>query len=118
MNGTIGFHNLKVNCLIGTLESEKNHPQNLFLDVAIKMELANSDHIESTVDYTWLAGECIRIAKSRHFSLIETLGKEILNAILQDKKISFIHIRIKKPEAIPDADWAFFELEHERILSQ
>ncbi len=110
----IGFEDLRILCHIGILPEEKTKEQAILIDLDIEFDISQpieSDNINQTIDYTYLSNLCARIAMERHFGLLETLASTILEEILEDKRIKWAKIKIKKPGAIPTARFTFVELE-------
>ena len=98
----IGIEDLKVNCLIGILEKEKEVPQNIY--VTIECEVG-----DSFVDYVQIKELIHTIAHSSHHGLIEELIKAIVEG-LKKFPIKSGFIVIKKPDALELAKSAYAKL--------
>jgi len=112
--GIIGFDNLAIDCLIGHNEEEWNTPQQIRIDLKVKAPFAvaaQSHHLKDTVDYVELANICKTIAGQKHHRLMEGLASVILKTILESHPVAWAWIRIKKPAALPAADYTLVELE-------
>ncbi len=113
----IGFHQLKIPCLIGLHPEERTHPQLLIVDVKIQLDLKacfKSEAIQETIDYVSLAEVCQRLAYTKHYFLLEIFAKEILDEYFHKFPLQWAWVRIQKPSALPAADYAYVELERER----
>jgi 7,8-dihydroneopterin aldolase/epimerase/oxygenase len=113
MQGIIGFENLKINCIIGIFPEERTTQQALFIDLKVQVELSQcikSQDVKDTVDYARLAQFCIKEAENQH-GLLEILANEILQKIFAEFDVKWAWIKIKKPQAIKDAQHAYVELE-------
>lgn len=119
LNMTVGFEELKVHCLIGTLPAEKTVPQEICVSLKITLpkeviaskEIEWRDEISATVDYTLLADICTQTAMKGHHGLLETLATEILDAIFARVSCLYGWIKIEKPGALKAARCAFVEQE-------
>lgn len=117
MQGVIGFEHLEVLCCIGIEEAERTNPQKIYIDLKIERDLSasiHSDRLKDTTSYVYLAEVCNEIAVRKKTHLLEALAGEILDQLLQDSAICRAWIRIKKPQALPNAAYALVELEKER----
>jgi len=112
--GICGFEDFRVLCSIGVLPEEHDKEQVILVDLNVEFDFSPSietDNVNQTIDYTYLSNLCERIAKERHFGLLETLAYAILEEIFEDKRIKWGWIKIKKPGAISTARYAFVEIE-------
>ncbi|MCX6994930.1 MAG: dihydroneopterin aldolase [Chlamydiae bacterium] len=100
----IGFFELQVHCIIGLNDSERNEKQMIIMDLSI--------NTEEYIDYVECASICTRIAEEGHFLLMETLGHEIIKALLLKWPMAGkIALTLKKPLALPNAVYAFVRVE-------
>jgi dihydroneopterin aldolase len=113
---TIGIKRLKVTTLIGMLPYERKNPQEVRITLRLTLSRKPSDAIETTVDYAAVAERCRTLASLKARDLIETLATDILDDLQQTFPIQQAFIRVEKPSAIPEADYAFVELERRREL--
>lgn len=114
--GIIGFHRLQIPSIIGIYPGERDQEQILLVDMKVKMNLTQfylNDQIEATINYVSLAEICLQLAKNNYF-LLESLGRDILDACLQTFPVDWVWVRIQKPAAILSAEYAYVELEKER----
>lgn len=109
----IGFENYRISCIIGVYPEEQHVIQDLYIDLRVKIDPVLNDQIEETVCYVSLAELCSQIGE-RHYQLIETFAAEALTEILKIKKIEWASIRVKKPNALLRADYAFVEMERSK----
>lgn len=118
MLGRIGFENLHILCTIGIDEEERKREQKIYIDVAVEIDFSDciaSDQVTDTVCYVELANICHQTARSKHYNLLETLAKDLLDKFLQRfKRIQAASIKIKKPNALKNAQYATVELSKRR----
>lgn len=115
--GIIGFEQLKIQCIVGANDAERVQHQEIVIDVKVKTDFTSSvtsDSINDTICYSELADLCQKIAITKRSHLLETLASAMLDAILKMPHIEWAWIRIKKPSALPEAAFAFVELERHK----
>lgn len=114
MLGMIGLSHHRISCLIGLYPEEHLQEQEIYVDVKVKLDFSKAildENIEDTLDYVLIADLCTRIAKEKHYHLLEALAKDILDQIFLRFKVTWAWVVIKKPSAVPTAQYAFVELE-------
>ncbi len=112
----IGFERYKINCVIGTLAYERQHPQELIIDLNVEANItlaAASDALSDTISYVILAQMCEQIALKGQFHLLEAFAATVLESLFATFTIRKAKILVRKPGAIAGADNAFVELERE-----
>src|SRR5688500_11768069 len=114
MKGYIGFDQYKLDCIIGVYPHERQTKQTIFVDLQVEADFSKcskSDDIADTVNYEQLAELCIHLAESGKFALLETFACEILKSIFLKFNVTWAWVRIKKPQALANADYTVVELE-------
>ncbi|MBF0429740.1 MAG: dihydroneopterin aldolase [Fibrobacteria bacterium] len=118
MEGLVKIKNLKVNCFIGILPEEKSAPQDLFLSITFSFEstkAAETDDIAHTVDYAKLTNFVQSHLQKNRYNLLECMAEKLIISIFsQWEKILWCKLTIKKPGAIPQAEYASYILERAR----
>jgi dihydroneopterin aldolase len=112
---SVGFCKHRIDCIIGVYPEERKKEQSLFVDLTVKVNLAkflSSGAIEDTIDYDRLAHMCTSLAKEKQYLLLESFASDILAQCKEQFKVSWAHVRIEKPSAIPSAGCAFVEMEY------
>lgn len=108
MIGTIELENVRIQCIIGELEHERNNEQLLLLDIEYKYDISNAvaaDDIEQSVDYSVLSKMLTHFIQTSKFKLLETLCVECCSLSFdQFPAILQVKIRAKKPDAIHSID--------------
>lgn len=113
----LGFHHLQVNCIVGIYPEEREKEQTLWIDVKVKADIKEclkSRCIEDTVDYGAISRICTELADRGRYLLLESLASDIVEECLRRFSVSWVWVSIKKPAAIPTADYAFVEVERSR----
>lgn len=115
MTTTVGFEDLKINCIIGIDQSERENLQNIYVSLWIEYDATKavkSENIEHAINYATIAKEVADIAVQKQFLLIETFVDFCLERISTSyphaEKISFL---VKKPDALPDSKYCFCKRE-------
>lgn len=106
--GQVGFENYRVsNIIIGVLPYERVQKQDILIDLKAVLDLrevAQSDALDTTVDYVKLAEISEKEARDGEYLFIDVLGLEILKKIfVLNPTIQEAYIRIQKPAALPEA---------------
>ena len=85
---------------IGITDKEREKAQNIYCSFKVDVTISNSiqtDKIEGTVDYRQLSTIIQKVAKSRHWKLMENLAYHIIQKIMKiDSKINDVSIIIEK----------------------
>lgn len=114
MFGKIGIEKLSVMTVIGVYPFERKERRELIIDLKVKVELTaciKSDAIADALNYELLAFECQKIGEETSFNLIESYAAKVVGAIKERFPVSWVWIRVKKPDALPNTTCAFVELE-------
>jgi len=118
MKGTIGLRNLKISCVVGIYDREREMEQTLLVDVEVDRDLESSvasQQVEDTVDYDWVARLLTDLAQARRYRLIESFAEEGSALLLQQfEDIEAVRMEVRKPGAVPAAAWAFVRVERTR----
>ncbi len=115
--GRIGIFQHKIPCVIGVYPEERLYEQDLIVDLQVEADFSScalTDQIEDTVDYETLADLCTQLAQERKYQLLETFACEVMQALFERYEIRWAKIQIKKPSALPTAEYAMVELEQKR----
>lgn len=95
----IHIRGLKVSAHIGVPDEEREHPQELLIDLAITPQTAFedlNDDIAATVDYDALARRIAALTSLRPRRLIETLAVETAECILNEFPATAVEVQIRK----------------------
>lgn len=114
--GMIGFQHHRIFCIIGVLPEERVHEQEIYVDLKVQINFAaciQFERIEETISYVDLANICTELAQKQKYQLLEVLANAILDCLAKDVRIQWAWVRIKKPQAIPTAEYAMVELERQ-----
>lgn len=112
--GIVGFDHLKVHCVIGNNPEERETSQNIYIDLRVEQDFSNiakDDNLEKTICYVLLTDICKKLCMTKKYRLLETLAFDIINILINEYKLKWAFVKIKKPSAIPDADYSIVELE-------
>lgn len=119
---TIGIKNLRIDCIIGVRDFERETPQPVFVDAELDGDFtaaADSEQIADTVDYGRVAGLLAELAHTRRFQLLETFASESARALLDEhSRVSAVRIEVRKPGAVERADFAFVRCALNRAISR
>jgi dihydroneopterin aldolase/D-erythro-7,8-dihydroneopterin triphosphate epimerase len=102
-----------MNCVIGVPPEERSRPQKIEADIFISTDTgpaSRSDSVEDTIDYGELASKVVFAAENSSFRLLESLARLIADICLAQPTAKEVRIEVRKPGAIPKADWAAVEI--------
>lgn len=116
--GTTGLKNLRIDCVIGVYEHERDDPQPLFVDVEVDYDFASaaaSDALDDALDYDRIASGLTRIAREGRFVLLEALAENCADFCLRSfEPVIAVRLEIRKPRAVGAADASFVRIERRR----
>ncbi len=107
------IRDLRVNTLIGTLERERTHRQEVRAELELFLDLraaGRSDDLMRSVDYSEIARRTREIMAEGRFRLLEALGTAIGDMLLEYPQLDRALVRLAKPRAL---DFAAAEIEME-----
>jgi D-erythro-7,8-dihydroneopterin triphosphate epimerase len=113
----IRINDLKVRTLIGAYPWEKVNKQELVINITIEYDASKaciSDKLKDALNYDSVASKVIKIAERSHHALLEKLSSKLLAGIMSDPRVQAAHVRVDKPQALPQARCVSFELSAER----
>ena len=118
MIGTTGLQGLRVECIVGIHQHERETRQSVILDIEMDYDFAAaaaSEAIGDAVDYTGVASQVTELAERRGFQLIETMAEEMTALVLgRFPQVQRVRLEIRKPAAVPAAACAFVRVERAR----
>lgn len=103
----IYLHGLKVDCVIGVWEWEKQIAQTVTIDLDIGFDIsvaAKSDCLQDTLSYKQVARRVQSLVKEARFALVEKLAAEIATMLLTEFSIEWCRVKINKFGAVSAAE--------------
>jgi len=118
MIGTAGLKSLKIDCIIGIFDHERQTPQTVIVDIDLDYDFAaaaGSESIGDAVDYAAVARSVTDFVRRRAFQLIETMAEETAAMLLEQlTAVRTVRLEIRKPAAVPEAACSFVRVERTR----
>jgi FolB domain-containing protein len=117
MNDWIHIRDLTVPCIIGTKPDEREHRQNVVINLTLDCDLSvagRSDRLEDTVNYMTLKKKVLAHVEASQFFLIERLAQTIADLCLEDPRVSAVRVSVDKPGALTRARSVAVEIERRR----
>jgi len=109
------IRNLEVLARIGVHGHEHGKPQPVRINVWLTCRTsAESDKLDSVVDYEAVADTIRAIVASGHINLAESLAERIAASCLEDKRVETARIRVEKLHALQGTESAGVEIERGR----
>lgn len=109
----IEIKNVSISCRLGITEQERSHRQRIFITCKIYGAFDNcmkSDNISDAINYVEVVNAIEHFTQKRSFNLIEHLAEEIRKSIFKLCEYDHIEIKIKKPNALRNAEYSAFTL--------
>lgn len=107
MADRIELRGLTVHGRHGVYDHERNSGQHFVIDITVWIDLADaaeSDELAHTYDYAQLAAFAAEIVAGPPRNLIETVGAEIADHVMDDERVHAVEVVVHKPQApIPQA---------------
>ena len=111
----IRVKNLLLRTYIGFKPDELDNKQdviiNLEIEATIPREALDSDEPDGIYDYKEITKKIISFVQDGHFKLLEALTKNILDMIMDDKRVNRAKVQVDKPHALRFSDSVSFEME-------
>jgi 7,8-dihydroneopterin aldolase/epimerase/oxygenase len=98
----IELRGLKVRGRHGVFEHERQNGQDFLVDVTVWIDLARaaaSDDLADTYDYSALARLAADIVTGPPRNLIESVGGEIADRVMDDERVHAVEVVVHKPQA-------------------
>jgi len=96
------IRDLRVQCMIGARDHERNAPQDVLISVSLSLDLGlagRSDSLEQTVDYSALVKKITARAEESSFFLLEALAQMVADTCLGEPGARRVRVRAGKPAA-------------------
>jgi dihydroneopterin aldolase len=102
MADRIELRGLTVRGQHGVFDHERANGQDFVIDIIVWIELADaaaSDSLADTYDYATLAQRAADIVAGPPRNLIETVGAEIADFVMDDERVHAVEVTVHKPQA-------------------
>lgn len=102
MADRIELRGLVVHGRHGVYDHERAGGQRFVIDITVWIDLADaaeSDALVDTYDYARLAERASEIAAGPPRNLIETVGAEIADYVMDDRRVHAVEVVVHKPQA-------------------
>jgi 7,8-dihydroneopterin aldolase/epimerase/oxygenase len=99
----IFLRGLQVECIIGFIEWERRIKQTIVIDIELPVDCARAaetDEVDSTVDYKRVAKRIIAFVEGSSFKLVESLAHKIAMTVLEEFDLAWVKLSVNKPGAI------------------
>ena len=113
IDATLFIKNLKVTCIIGTDKYEREHEQEICMQLYLWTDIAKasrSDNLEDALDYRAIYDEVVRRVEYSKFYLIERLAYEVATICLQHPLTQKAKVIVEKVGALEKAESSGIEL--------
>ncbi len=103
---TLFVEGLRVDAILGILPHERTATQPVVVDIEYALDTraaARSGDINDTVSYATVAESVSSWIVAGQFELVETLAEEVVVRLRDTYSLSWVRLRVAKPEAWPAA---------------
>ncbi|MCA9392802.1 MAG: dihydroneopterin aldolase [Candidatus Omnitrophica bacterium] len=110
----IRISNLRLRAIIGANDWERDHKQDLIINVRIDFDAAKSgasDDLTDTVDYKNITKKIIAEVEDSSYQLLEKLATRLLDIVAAHEGVKAATVRVDKPHALRFADSVSVEVE-------
>ena len=114
---TLFIKNLSVRCIIGVNTYEREHEQEIRMQLFLWTDIAKasrSDNLKDTLDYSAIYKEVVERVEHSKFYLIERLAYEVATICLRHPLTRKAKVVIEKIEALEKAESSGIELTLEK----
>ena len=97
---------LKIETVIGIFDWERKIKQTVCLDLDMAVDIAKAaagEDIDSTISYKTVSDRLLEYIGKSEFLLVETMAQEVANLVREEFSISWVRLRVGKPDAIAQA---------------
>src|SRR5689334_9429981 len=102
MADRIELRGLKVRGQHGVFDHERANGQDFVIDITVWIDLADaaaSDELAETYDYSALAQRAADVVAGPARNLIETVGAQIADQVMDDQRVHAVEVAVHKPQA-------------------
>lgn len=102
MADRIELRGLKVRGQHGVFDHERANGQDFVVDITVWIDLATaaaSDELADTYDYAALARLAADVVAGPARNLIETVGAQIADQVMDDERVHAVEVTVHKPQA-------------------
>ena len=111
----IGIKDLRISCIVGLYPEERVQEQDIYIDLEIHYNFAlavSMENTENTLDYAHIAENLTHWIQQEQFILLETLAEKSVDKLYAEYSgIEKCFFTVKKPQAIPNASYAYIAVE-------
>jgi FolB domain-containing protein len=113
----IYLRGLRLSCIIGVNDWEREVPQTVEIDLDLELDLseaARRDDLKRSVDYKVIRDRVEAVVTESSCFLLEALAERIAQACLADHEVHSVKVRVEKPGALRAARTVGVEISRSR----
>ena len=113
----IKIKNLKIKTILGIHNWEKTIDRQIIINAEIETDFEKSlksDNISDTIDYDFLTDKIKKLIAEKKFKLVEKMAAELMNIIMEDKRIKKCKLEIDKVGAVENVESFSVTIEQKR----
>lgn len=113
----IKIKNLEIKTILGIHDWEKTIDRQIIINAEIETDFEKSlesDNISDAIDYDSLTGKIKKLIAEKKFKLVEKMTAEVMNIIMEDKRIKKCKLEIDKVGAVENVESFSVTIERKR----
>jgi D-erythro-7,8-dihydroneopterin triphosphate epimerase len=113
----IRVKNLLIRTIIGFNPDERDNRQDVVINLEIETDTdiaVISDSPDGIFDYKVVTKKVIKLVQESKYNLLEKLAHEILQAVMENKKVKRCKVEVDKPHALRFTESVSVEMEETR----
>ena len=108
---------LLVQGIIGINDLEREHPQDILVNITLFVDLKNAgetDNLADTVNYSTVTQKVQDFVKNAHRFTVEALASDLARVCLDEPGVLKVLIRVEKPGAVQNTKSVGVEIERDQ----
>ncbi|MCE5272379.1 dihydroneopterin aldolase [bacterium] len=104
---SLKIKNLRLRCVIGLNDWEREKKQDVVLNVELKYEAGAAlagDVVEEAVDYKKVSKRIITAVEATSYRMLESLAAAVLELVMQEPRVTEATVEVDKPHSLRFAD--------------
>ena len=104
---TIFLHGLKIECVVGAWEWERQIKQIVYVDLDMGADIgkaAESDDINDTLNYKEVSKQVTELVQDKKYHLVEAMAQGIAELLINGFNVPWCRVRVNKKGAVSAAE--------------
>ena len=114
------IRDLEINMSVGIYDQERENKQRVIINITMDVETnfkKEVSSIKNVVSYEDIVNSVIKMAKSKHYELLEEFAEKISDICLNNQKVKDVFVSVEKPDIIKECKSVGIEIRRTRNLT-